>query len=462
MTTAATTTADIEPSDGGAGREVVRQRLLLVLPTTAEFDSRTYRIASAAARRGHEVTVVARSAVGLPDEEVHPEGYRILRVPSRLVDGLPWRKAGRLPGSSGGQPPAAAVPVDASPRPAGTRGLRGITGRAWRVAGRVVGSVLRRFAIPLVIRAQRLGARSVAPPADIVHGMAYMGIPIALDLARRTGGRAVYDARDIYVDAANLARSPRWLRWFVGRAERGWARAAGRVITVNEPYAEVMARRWDIDQPLIVMNCSYRFDPPAEPDGRFQRTLGLDPETRIVLYQGGFSPDRGIEQLLEAIDLVPAAALVLMGYGRLEASLRGTAAASGGRVFVMAAVPPEELLPWVAAADVVAMPIQPTTLNHRLTTPNKLFEALAAGVPVVASDLPGMAPIVRASGAGRLVDPTDPAAIAAALRSILEGSPDERRVLREAALRAAHEIYNWEAQVERLFGEYSRLTGRRW
>ena len=50
---------------------------------------------------------------------------------------------------------------------------------------------------------------------------------------------------------------------------------------------------------------------------------------------------------------------------------------------------PTELLDWVAAADVVAMPIQPSTLNHRLTTPNKLFEALAAGVPVVASDLPG-------------------------------------------------------------------------
>ena len=63
------------------------------------------------------------------------------------------------------------------------------------------------------------------------------------------------------------------------------------------------------------------------------------------------------------------------------------------------------------------MPIQPTTLNHRLTTPNKLFEAMAAGVPVVASDLPGMAAIVRETGCGLLVDPTDPAAMAAADRA---------------------------------------------
>ena len=55
------------------------------------------------------------------------------------------------------------------------------------------------------------------------------------------------------------------------------------------------------------------------------------------------------------------------------------------------------------------MAIQPTTLNHRYTTPQKLFESMAAGVPVVASDLPGMASIVRATGAGILCNPTSPA-----------------------------------------------------
>ena len=89
-----------------------------------------------------------------------------------------------------------------------------------------------------------------------------------------------------------------------------------------------------------------------------------------------------------------------------------------GRLHVLPAVPPAELLDWVASADIVAMPIQPSTLNHRLTTPNKLFEAMAAGVPVVASDLPGMAPIVAETGCGVVCDPTDPAAIADAIRSI--------------------------------------------
>ena len=134
----------------------------------------------------------------------------------------------------------------------------------------------------------------------------------------------------------------------------------------------------------------------------------------------------------------------------------------GRRVRIMPAVPPDALLGWVAAADVVAMPIQPSTLNHRLTTPNKLFEAMAVGVPVVASDLPGMAPIVRETGCGVVCDPTDPAAIAAAIRSILDAPAEERRAYRDRALAAAHGTYCWERQVEVLLEEYGRLTGRPW
>jgi glycosyltransferase involved in cell wall biosynthesis len=215
---------------------------------------------------------------------------------------------------------------------------------------------------------------------------------------------------------------------------------------------------------LIVLNCPYRYDPPVPRPRRFHDALGLAPEMRVVLYQGGFSRDRGIEQLIAAITSVPSAVLVLLGYGALQAELERRAAdpATEGRVRLVPAVPPTELLTWVASADVVAMPIQPTTLNHRLTTPNKLFEAMAAGVPVVASDLPGMSGIVRESGAGELVDPTDPAEIGQAITRILDAPGADREAYGQRALAAAHATYNWERQMELLLVEYSRLTGRRW
>ncbi|HUQ79159.1 MAG TPA: glycosyltransferase [Patescibacteria group bacterium] len=315
----------------------------------------------------------------------------------------------------------------------------------------------------LTIRTQGRASRAVDPGGDLYHGMAYMGIPIARSLARRHGAQVVYDARDIYVDAGNVARLPGPVRGLIGRLERGWARSVGRVVTVNEPYAEVMASRWDVEQPLIVMNCSYRYQPATPRDRRFHRALDLTPRTPVVLYQGGFSRERGIEPLIDAIRLVPEVVLVLMGYGPLTGELTRMAAhpALGDRVRILPAVSPADLLDWIAAADIVAMPIQPSTLNHRLTTPNKLFEALAAGVPVVASDLPGMASIVRDHGVGVLVDPTNPAAIADAIADLL-ADPDRRAAMGARALAAAHRVFNWETQAASLIAEYGRLTGRPW
>jgi glycosyltransferase involved in cell wall biosynthesis len=469
------------------------QRLVLVLPTDARFDSRTYRIASTLAGRGHGVTVLARAGRNLPVDDEHPAGYRIVRVPVSAIDGLPlpafarrvvaaaWRR--RRPSTNNGGTPAsdiggadatradvtgadvrdAAWVLGAGPTsaPAGP----GPAGAAVLVVRRAIAGAVRMTAIFLTVRSQARTLRRVDPGADLYHAMGYMGIPVALDLARRnTGARVIYDARDIYVDANNLARLPGPVRVLLGQFERGWARRADRVITVNRPYAEVMAARWHVPLPAIVLNCAYRRRPAGPAPRRFHERLGLAPSTRVVLYQGGWSPHRGIEQLLEAIVLVDDAVLVLLGYGVLARDLEVAVKRPDleVRVHLLPAVPPEELLDWVAAADVVAMPIQPSTLNHHLTTPNKLFEAMAAGVPVVASDLPGMSGIVRDTGCGLVCDPTDPGAIAEAIRAIIDAPEPERAGYSERALAAADSTYNWEAQAEVLLDEYFRLTGRRW
>ena len=456
----------------------VPQRLTLVLPSTGEFDSRTYRIASALAARGHAVTVLARLGPGTPADETHPAGYRIRRVRATAADGLPLpapvREAlARRRGAAGGSDAMAEEAAPAGPPTpssgatvtgAGRTPARRDVGAAAARARRVVGGLWRIPAMALVVRAQAQASRALDEGADVYHGMAYMGIPVALGLAaRHPGARVVYDARDIYVDAGNLARLPAPVRRVVGAAERRWARRAGRVATVNRPYAEVMAARWQVPLPVIALNCSYRYQPARPRARRFHERFGLSRDQRVVLYQGGFSPDRGIEQLIEALPQVPGATLVLMGYGRLRARIDAAAAdpALGGRVRVMDAVPPTELLDWVASADVVAMPIQPTTLNHRLTTPNKLLEAMATGVPVVASDLPGMADIVLATGCGVLCDPRDPASVAAALRTVLD-APDGGRAMGERALAAAHGEFNWETQMGKLLDAYTDLTGRPW
>jgi glycosyltransferase involved in cell wall biosynthesis len=133
----------------------------------------------------------------------------------------------------------------------------------------------------------------------------------------------------------------------------------------------------------------------------------------------------------------------------------------GGRLHVLPPVPPAELLGWVRGADVDAMPLQRTTLNHYLCTPNKLFESLAAGVPVVVSDFPVMRRIALDDPAGALgtvCDPASPGSIARAVAAILGRDPAERAALRARCLEAAHERWNWERESAELLGLYAELT----
>jgi glycosyltransferase involved in cell wall biosynthesis len=103
------------------------------------------------------------------------------------------------------------------------------------------------------------------------------------------------------------------------------------------------------------------------------------------------------------------------------------------------------------------MPVQPDTLNHRFNTPTKLYDAIGVGVPVVASRLPGITPIVEETGCGQLCDPADPADIARAIRDIIDAPADERLALRVRCLEAARTRYSWQRQARELLRVYDEL-----
>ncbi len=121
------------------------------------------------------------------------------------------------------------------------------------------------------------------------------------------------------------------------------------------------------------------------------------------------------------------------------------------RVEFAAPVPPSEVVATLAEADVGLALFQPTCLSHRLVLPNKLFEYVLAGLPVVGSDLPMIAKFVEEHGVGAAVDPGDADAIARALEETLR--PEQNRELRAAARRARASI-DWREESEVLAGVY--------
>lgn len=413
------------------GAAPVPQRVTFTLPSSGAFDSRTRRMAIGLAERGHDILVIARSEPGLPAEEALAPGAVLRRV-----------DAGRAP----------------TPTPPEVRGPR-----------RVLREAVRMALTAARARAQAKAALGVDRPADLYHAMGFLGLPVALVLSKRAGAPFVYDARDLYGEGNNIARLPRPLRAAFARRERGWARAAAAVLTVNGSLADELARRFGIARPTVVLNAQATWTPPDPPPDRIREALALPPGTPIVLYHGGFMQDRGLPKLFEALRSpgLEAAHLALIGSGPQEAELRRLAAepALAGRVHLLPPVPPSELLEWVASADVGVMPNQPRTINERLSTPNKLFECLAAGTPVVSSDFPERRRIILDDPDGPLgavCDPTDPVAIGGAIRSILDLDPAARADLRARCRRAATERHNWEAQFPALVALYARVTGRPW
>jgi glycosyltransferase involved in cell wall biosynthesis len=450
-----------------------RRRVAYLSYSSAEFDARTQRMARSAVAAGYEVVVYARWDEGLPLRE-EADGYRIVRVLSNWQLAIPglrrrgWRAVearrrrieAEAAGSERGAQPAGA-PSAASARSA--RGAGGILRRARRVLSRR--PAIRKPKALLLFPLRPLGwaeaLEPVAQPADLWHGMWAGSLPALGRLRRRHGGRTIYDSRDVFMHARAFDRMHPIRRWFFQALERRWAHQADAVITVNDAYAGILERTLRIPRPPVVMNCPERWLPPTPRPDRVREALSLPPETRVVLYQGNLMSDRGIEQSMDAILQVPDAVLALLGYGQLRPQLEDVIARAPyrDRVFLLPPVPPSELLTWTASADVLVMAIQPSSLNHQYTTPQKLFEAIAAEVPVVAADLPGIAAVVRSTGTGVLIDSTSPPAIAIGIRDVLTATPEERAAYRARARAAADERYNWEAQLAALFGVYDRLLG---
>jgi glycosyltransferase involved in cell wall biosynthesis len=257
-----------------------------------------------------------------------------------------------------------------------------------------------------------------------------------------------------------------WLvREAVRRRERDWARDASGFLAVSDPVADLVVRRWGVPRPTILWNCppAWRPDHP-EPlaSDRIRAATGIEPERPIVLYQGGFSVDRGVEELITAATqprlMELGAAVVFMGYGRLETHIAEAVAAHPGRVYLLPAVRPDDLMPWTASADVCFVGQPPRTLNQKMNLPNKLFESIMAGVPVVVSEGNEQCRLTRAERLGVCVDIDDPAAIAAACAELLAAPVHDRRALRAHCRAVALERYTWERTSVGLVELYRKLA----
>jgi glycosyltransferase involved in cell wall biosynthesis len=268
--------------------------------------------------------------------------------------------------------------------------------------------------------------------------------------ARMMGRTAVlYDSHELWPDR-NLRSEPRW--WLM-LCESLFVRSAHRVITASPGYAEVISRRYRIEAPRVVRNI-----PVSNPSvGDAHNTSGNTPigGDRLALYVGALTSGRGLEISIKAMAQLPDVRLRLVGPGRenYRAGLEILARAEGvaDRVEFAGAVSPNQLLETISQASVGLALIQPVCLSYRMSLPNKLFEYVAAGIPVLGSDLPAIGPLVSEYGIGLVAQPDRVADVASKLSKMLE--PERNAAFRVATRRAAERL-NWKRESELLAGAY--------
>lgn len=299
-------------------------------------------------------------------------------------------------------------------------------------------------------------ARGRATQPDVVHAHdAAMLLPGAL-LARLTGARLVYDSHELATGVEY--RSGAW-ELLVGALEAALVPRCAAVITVSDGIADRLRARYGLRSRPTVLRNVCDLPAPGPPDGtRLRARLGIETGEPLVLHQGSAAPGRGCETLIRAVSAMPGVHLALLGAADDPnadelVALAGVQSAAT-RVHVLPSVALDELLAHTAEADVGVSLLSDSCENHRVALPNKLFEYLAAGVPVVTSALPELERVVCGRAIGWTVDPADPADVRRGLAQALAARSDGALRARVAA--AAREL-RWPVERTRLVGVYERL-----
>jgi glycosyltransferase involved in cell wall biosynthesis len=296
-------------------------------------------------------------------------------------------------------------------------------------------------------------------PIVVAHDLS--ALPPAWLAARLAGGRIVYHAHELFGESGEgVAPLQRWWR----ALDRFLCRRADAMIVPEAHRARIYLEEYGARSlPVVVPNVPFRRTPRAS--DRLPRWLAEQgiASSCIVLYQGLIDPSRNLHLLVDAMALTAEeAVLVLLGGGGAAYAEALTRRIAGHglqrRVLLHPRVPYDEVAAFTDSAHVGVLLYRNDSRNNYYCAPNKLYEYLQAGLPVITSRFPGLVALVEERRLGRCVDPEQTVEIAAAISELSD--PALRRELSERCRRAADEEFHWDAVCGTLFALYERLERR--
>jgi glycosyltransferase involved in cell wall biosynthesis len=299
----------------------------------------------------------------------------------------------------------------------------------------------------------RKAAKNLKADLYIAHNITAM-IPAAY-AANKNNSALVYRAHELFSEAGSYI-SPLLGLW--NKVEKYYVKRTPYIVVPEAHRAQIYLDEYGAPTlPTIVRNIgpvNYEY---CESD-ELRTQLSLNKDAVIVLYQGLMSATRCIEELVRSFEFLPAEYnLVLLGDVSEEYKTKIDAAIATSslehRVHFMPFVPHEQLFPITASASIGCLLYRADNRNNYYAAPNKLYEYLFAGLPVVVSNFPALVDPVKEYDVAAWADPEDPQDIARAIRSA--SNITGGRVLADSM----RSTFRWQDEFETLHKTYIQALG---
>jgi len=237
--------------------------------------------------------------------------------------------------------------------------------------------------------------------------------------------KLIYDSHEYFIGVPELISRPR-VQNFWRRIEKRTLPKADKMYTVNESIAELYRKEYKREI-FVVRNIA---DVLPSYQTKTRKELGLPDDKKIVIFQGaGINIQRGAEELIDAIQLVENTILIFVGSGDVIERLKQKVDQNSlkDKVLFFGKRPYAELMNFTKVSDLGVSLDKDTNINYRFSLPNKIFDYIQAGIPMLVSDLPEIKKIVQGFDVGLICPSHDPKRIAEYLTKILTDETSYQR-----------------------------------
>lgn len=259
-------------------------------------------------------------------------------------------------------------------------------------------------------------------------------------VSRLTSSKLIYDSHEYFTEVPELISRP--------GTKKFWSAMEGyifpklkNVLTVNHKIAELYKKKYRTDISVI------RNVPSATLHNEHHDLHEFGTGAKIILYQGALNKGRGLELMIDAMELLEGYRLVIVGDGDLSKILRQRVSEKSlnEKIIFLGKISPDRLVHLTKQADIGLSLEEPLGLNYLYCLPNKLFDYIRAGIPVLVSDLPLLTGVLKDYNIGEILTDRNPHSLAEAIAYIVSNKKNYKKGLQVAASE-----FNWEKEKTKL------------